>query len=949
MRFYPLTLDEILQVVNPPQKRKPKRKITAVHLHHTITPRRDDFSGVADLESIAGRAPSGHLPQHLTIDGSGLVWTGRHWDLPPASIANLNGTAAAGPFSIALAGDFNQEVFDGIQRSTAIALVAGILRSSQLDESDIVFHSEAGAGLDCPGSNIDAGAFRADVAVALARPLPPVAPRRVTGPFSPEYSAAAALQEDLGKPPKNMKEPQDADASEALVRNVVALAAGPSSRAMARGEKRKLTAETMVELLPHVVNLTQGLLSDEGKFKTRLHHLDEMFTASIPKYIADCKAEGRTPRIVFFAHGGLNSETAGLEGALNQLEWWTRNKIYPVFFVWETGLLSTIHFLLRPKDGTRNFFSDRISDPLIEKTVHAIGGVSIWGNMKQSAERAAVHPEGGSKKVAERLVKLMTAEPDLEVHAIGHSAGAIFHAHFIEALGNPAHKAPRDLTTVQLFAPAIRTDEFKTRVIPRVGKGNGIASMAMYTMRASLEEDDNCITIYRKSLLCLIRAGLEPKRNTPILGLEDSLGEDGQLRAFFGLDGGGQAKADVVFSISPANAPVQRRSTAKAHGAFDNNIETMNSAASRILGSRDMAGLISFATSSAAERTFGFDDPLLELPEDVRAFLSRSEAQTVVLSSPSIQILPQPSPLVGQPGNTRRRALCVGINDYGSQSLQFCIADAEMWAEALRQQGFATKLLTDRQASRDGILDELRGLVRDAVAGDTIVFQFAGHGTTAIDVNGDEAKGRPDFAYVPHDFDSGPLVLDDDVFAIWRELKQGVTAYSFIDACHSGEGLRAFIDGDQSLVARRARFLNLTPEQQRRHIDFRRSRGLRSADAVEIAGTAIFFGACSQEQVALEQEGHGDFTRRAAPEIANATLLTNSSFHRRVLDAFGSLRQTPQWDAAPGPRKDEIGGLPLLQPVMPQQQIGVAGGRALAMTTRPGWRRNVTPPQTVTV
>ena len=41
---------------------------------------------------------------------------------------------------------------------------------------------------------------------------------------------------------------------------------------------------------------------------------------------------------MFYAHGGLNGETDGLDIAQRQLNWWLANKVYPVTFVWQTGV-----------------------------------------------------------------------------------------------------------------------------------------------------------------------------------------------------------------------------------------------------------------------------------------------------------------------------------------------------------------------------------------------------------------------------------------------------------------------------------------------------------------------------------------------------------------------------------------------------------------------------------
>lgn len=37
------------------------------------------------------------LAQHLTIDPQGGLWTGRNWNLAPASATGHNGTAGEGP------------------------------------------------------------------------------------------------------------------------------------------------------------------------------------------------------------------------------------------------------------------------------------------------------------------------------------------------------------------------------------------------------------------------------------------------------------------------------------------------------------------------------------------------------------------------------------------------------------------------------------------------------------------------------------------------------------------------------------------------------------------------------------------------------------------------------------------------------------------------------------
>jgi hypothetical protein len=108
--------------------------------------------------------------------------------------------------------------------------------------------------------------------------------------------------------------------------------------------------------------------------------------------------------------------------------------------------------------------------------------------------------------------------------------------------------------------------------------------MTMYTMNMRAEEDDNCLQLYRRSLLYLVSRVFEPEDEAPILGLEQSIRGDGELVDAFGLRPGVPGRAEVVWSPTPVDAPLTSRSRAISHGGFDNDPDTMNSVARRIFG-----------------------------------------------------------------------------------------------------------------------------------------------------------------------------------------------------------------------------------------------------------------------------------------------------------------------------------------------------------------------------
>lgn len=139
----------------------------------------------------------------------------------------------------------------------------------------------------------------------------------------------------------------------------------------------------------------------------------------------------------------------------------------------------------------------------------------------------------------------------------------------------------------------------------------------------------------------------------------------------------------------------------------------------------------------------------------------------------------------------RKRALCVGINDYPgtANDLQGCVNDANDWAKALAARGFQVGKLLDRDATRKNMLDALKGLISGASPGDTVVFQYSGHGTWVPDRNGDEPDFR-DEAYCPYDIGSKGPLLDDDLYELFAARAYGVRCITLSDSCHSGSNVR---------------------------------------------------------------------------------------------------------------------------------------------------------------
>ncbi|WP_426145500.1 caspase family protein [Polaromonas sp. DSR2-3-2] len=928
------------------------RKIDAVHMHHTWRPRHADFRGHDTIVSMWRHHTQvngwSDIAQHLTIDPEGMVWLGRNWNLPPASAAGHNGNKAFGPFMFEMIGDFDngRDPFGGAQKDAALQVVALVQSRFHLPASTLRFHN-AMSPKSCPGSALvyaDIVAEVEDMRQEMQAGASRGAAQPQPFPDETDRFVAEAIR-SLSRTLDNAGEPGDAElshdeqeAGQAATASRVA-PSGDAGDASAPAQSRDsgLGTAALNAMRPHLVNLRVGRLSGEGEAASTPGDIDAIFEQHLPQAVSELPA-GHKLRLVFYAHGGLVSESSGLQIAHKHIDWWRRNGIYPVYFIWETGFFETIGQLLgRARQGSRALardLADFTTDPLVEIGARTLQAPRIWGGMKSSAEHAMDAPVaggdigGGAHYVARKLKALCDEHAErIELHAVGHSAGSIFHSHFLplaHALGAPSFR------TAHFLAPAVRVDTFRQRLLEHIGPGRAAESLTLYTMRRDFERKDNCAQIYRKSLLYLIFNALEDRRATPILGLEESLRGDADLKRLFGLAGAPATPSSVVWSPTPGDTG-RSASTSLSHGGFDDDAPTMNSIVRRILDKPDAAEIVAFPVTRSASRPwteevdwpaeFGFSalpassgTAYAMPPTSLPASMPGAAAMPPYLLPPAAPVAVSATSTGSSSG--RRVALCVGIDAYPALEHQLagCVNDARNWGKTLATLGFETRLLVNLDANRATLDRELNRLVDECRAGDVIVFQYAGHGTQVPDLNGDEDDAI-DEALCPVDFASGALYIDDDIAGLFARIPDGVNMTCFMDCCHSGTNSRFAVGlspGETAMPpGTKARFVRMTPEIAEAHQRFRR-QSRDTTLAISSGGPQgmrdVKFSACLDHQVALESGGNGDFTRRATKVLAAGIQgMSNEEFLRRVLAEFGSAaRQAPMLDCADASRQGAL-------------------------------------------
>jgi hypothetical protein len=920
--FIKLTIDEFEELVDSFNF---TRKIDTVHMHHTWKPNHSQYRGLQTIEAMweyhTRTNGWSDIAQHISIAPDGSIWTGRNWNQPPASAAGYNGNSRQGPFMFEMIGDFDKgkDAFADPQKAAVIRVIEALLGKFSLPVSALRFHHHMTDQKSCPGTAIDYEDFCKQIKLGAAA----TRGAKKRGGVSPLVGELGELMDsplevDLGAPEYHADH-LHFTGEEFATRSTWA-AGGP------------------VNVEAHLINLRDGRLSRSGMATTSEASLESLFQIHLAAALEEARAAARPLRIMFFAHGGLNDEKGSVETALSRVPWWLKNDIYPIFFIWETGLMETLGQMLERKThdvwgrigglfgrrGVGDFIADHATDPAIEKLARSIGGVALWGAMKDSAERASAPNTGGAWLTARHLKDFLKTHPDhsVELHAIGHSAGSIFHAHFLAAVTAALGNKGPSIRSLHHLAPAIRADLFKQKVVPLLGKG--IDRLTMFTMTDPKEREDVCMKVYKKSLLYLIHHGLEREARCPLVGLEQSVRADATLRKLFEPESPGAV--DVVWS--PTQGGPRYSSGSLSHGGFDDDPQTMNSVCRRILG-RDQIHEYDVRARAAAAEIIPQEptDEMIALGILTAHALRQQGAVVPPTAEAKIVTEPVAAPniIIRQGGN--RHAVCIGIDAYPEERdrLNGCVNDTRKWQEIFEALGFKTERMLNGEATRSAILDSLRGVISAAKAGDIIAIQYAGHGTQVNDQSGDESDDGKDEALCCHDFRSGKLVLDDDLMEIAFTLNPGASLSFFFDSCHSGSGTRVSVTGprvasvppgavprivhaDEELNDAHAAFYQSLPEAGRAT----RSAGRRGGSDPYDGSVDILFAAALPHQYAHEIGGGGVFTETAMKVLARSGTLTNEGFMKAVREAFPesfSNAQEPKLYASTGQKtKPFLGG-----------------------------------------
>lgn len=339
-----------------------------------------------------------------------------------------------------------------------------------------------------------------------------------------------------------------------------------------------------------VVNTgSEGKLTNSELFSSSLPQLQAM----VQNIIATFKGAPDQPnRLLFSCHGGaVNAETAKLIIDL-QSPHLLQNGIYPVYFVWHSGIGEILTDMLKRKFNLPTAAKAKPSLVPYQTLANlAYEGIAKrtpapWREIKQRA--ASVFADGGGGwQFVQLLESALQAEGlAAEIHLLAHSAGSLVLATLLQQL--LGQKSALTITTCSLHAPASLLEQLDQVYAPAVDQGV-LRRFFLYTLTDELELKDRIpiwkLPEYGHSILYLLSRGFEGQQGAkPLLGLSVHSRDSAALKHIIAGIRGAWIQTGQQIRYSAEKEELVLACNAQTHVNFDEPT-TMNAVLKTILNS----------------------------------------------------------------------------------------------------------------------------------------------------------------------------------------------------------------------------------------------------------------------------------------------------------------------------------------------------------------------------
>jgi hypothetical protein len=362
------------------------------------------------------------------------------------------------------------------------------------------------------------------------------------------------------------------------VRAPAAFGASPRVSPSTASIRSEASDPNRADIIGHFVNIDDGRLVTDGKYGSP--NASEM-GETVKRLSLPTSNDGKGyEHLIIYAHGGLNSlpDEARRIATWKRNDVFGRNKLYNFHLMWGSGFIDEVFGKM--SDSPLAGKAAGLSDWLFEAGLGKEAGSYAWRNMKQDASVAfggIGGYDGGYQGLAPLFGGLDRAPTRPKLHLVGHSAGAIVLGNLLSAMKRFKLKNV-ELGSIHLMAPACTSKFFGDNFGPYL-KGDGALKLQdkiyLYNLTDEVELSDTVsatfplLPSYSHSLLYLVSRAYEDVPQTPLAGMQ---------RYVKDLPSG--AKVQITYSGAGGV------SESKSHGGFDNDVATLSTIMSRILGKK---------------------------------------------------------------------------------------------------------------------------------------------------------------------------------------------------------------------------------------------------------------------------------------------------------------------------------------------------------------------------
>jgi hypothetical protein len=146
------------------------------------------------------------------------------------------------------------------------------------------------------------------------------------------------------------------------------------------------------------------------------------------------------------------------------------------------------------------------------------------------------------------------------------------------------------------------------------------------------------------------------------------------------------------------------------------------------------------------------------------------------------------------------RSIHIGVNridpgHYGDEfPLVSCVNDAHKMCEIAENLGYDATTFENEEATVANFTGAMRGAISDLFAGDSLMITFSGHGSQLPNNSEDVEADLLDETLCFYD----RMMIDDELFALMAQLREGVRVHAVFDSCHSGTVHKALLLLDEA-------------------------------------------------------------------------------------------------------------------------------------------------------